>query len=138
MSDIIFAAMPMFLIWTLSRSAVEKSLVSVLMASALFASACGCAKIYYLATFDIKSPDTWRDMVPQYLWCRMEEIVIVIAACAPLLKLPIEHFLRRLGLPMFQKKPNSLNVIQSNVDGSDGDMSQEVHGNVESKRSDSE
>ena len=138
MSDLIFAIMPMFIIWTLRRSAVERTLVSILMASALFASACGCVKIYYLATFDIRSPDTWRDMVPQYMWCRMEEIVIVIAACAPLLKVPVENLLRQLGFPTFQNKPNQLNALRSDLHESDGDLQQDIHGDLESKRSDSE
>ena len=76
----------MFMIWTLHRPVVEKTLVSVLMASALFASAACGVRIYYLAIFHIKPPDTWRDVIPQYMWCRIEEVVIIIAGCAPFLK----------------------------------------------------
>ena len=120
----------MIIIWRLSRSAVEKSLISFLMASGLFASAVGIIKIYYLATFDVKSPDTWRDMIPQFLWCRVEEIILIIAACAPLLKPTIERLLYRLGLPAFQNTPRQLNCIQSRPDDSESKQSDPEQGGI--------
>jgi hypothetical protein len=110
-SDVVFAVMPMFIVWRLGRPFVEKALISFLMALGLFAAAAGIFKIYYTTTFDITSPDTYREMIPMFMWNRIEEIVVVIAACAPLLKSPIELCLHRLGLPTFQYRPRSLAII---------------------------
>ena len=136
LSDLVFAALPMFTIWTLHRPVVEKTLISVLMASALFASAACGVRIYYLATFDIKSPDAWRDMVPQYTWCRVEEIVIIIAACAPFLKSPLERLLQRMGFATFQNTPDRLDAVQSDH-SSDMNWRRRTYSDAESKQSDS-
>jgi len=133
LSDLLFAIMPMFIIWRLSRSVVERSLVSFLLASGLFASAIDGIKIYLLAIYDVKSPDALRDSVPEYLWCRMEEIVVIIAACAPLLKTPIERLLHRLGVPTFRHIQRDLNVIQSEPVGSGQEVWASSHSDEESK-----
>jgi hypothetical protein len=103
----------MFLIWRLTRSAVERCLVSFLMALSLFATGAGVLKIIYSKTFDRTSPDVFRAMMPVFLWCRMEEVLLVVASSAPLLKSPIIYALHRLGLPKFQQKTMVLNSFHS-------------------------
>jgi len=116
--DLVCAVIPIFLIWRLSRSLLERVLVCVLMASSLVASACGIPKIYYMVTFDFSSPDAYYNMIPEFFWGRMEEAVIIIAACAPLLKCPIERLLRRLGLRPAQNAQahmRQLNLVSPGV-----------------------
>lgn len=112
-SDLVLTILPMFLIWKLSRSAIERSLVSVLMGLSLFATVATVLKVVYMKTFDIESFDTFRASMPLFMWCRMEECVIVIAASAPLLKAYIESVLNRLGFPTFQNSVRKLNSWDS-------------------------
>jgi hypothetical protein len=120
-SDFICATVPIFLIWNLSRSVVEKTLISILMATCLLATGCGVAKLYYMITFDFTSKDGFYLMISEFFWCRMEESIIIIAACAPLLKCPIERGMRRLGLPTFQIPARELNVVSSVAHDSEKD-----------------
>ncbi len=113
MADIVCATLPILVIRRLSRSSVEKALVSFLMGSGLFASGAVGARIYYQTICDYAEPDSLRQEVPEYMWCRIEEIVIILAACAPLLKTPVEQFLHRLGFPKFRNYPRELNVVVS-------------------------
>ena len=92
-SDAIFAILPMFIIWTLRRPFVEIFLISFLLAMGLFAVGAAAVKIHFLKAYDVTSPDTLRQMMPLFLWSRIEEIVLIIAACAPLLKSPIKRVL---------------------------------------------
>jgi hypothetical protein len=103
----------MFLVWRMSRSVVEKTLVIVLMASCLLATACGGPKIYYIVVYDFRSNDFFWQLAPELLWCRLEETIIIIAACAPLLKGPVERLLGRFGLPTFGPTVRDLNMISS-------------------------
>lgn len=118
----------MVLIWRLSRSPVEKALISVLMGLGLLAAVAGIFKVLVLRSFNPMSENVAGDMMPAYMWyvslspqlfhtlrpyrqekidtrpirIRIEEILLIIAACAPFLKSPIESLLyRRLGLPSF-------------------------------------
>ena len=113
LSDFICSALPMFLVWRMSRSVVEKTLVIVLMASCLLATACGGPKIYYMVIYDFRSNDFFWQLAPELLWCRIEEIIIIIAACAPLLKGPVERLLGRFGLPTFGPTVRDINRISS-------------------------
>jgi len=97
-SDAIFAILPMFIIWTLRRPFVEIFLISFLLAMGLFAVGAAAVKIHFLKAYDVTSPDTLRQMMPLFLWSRIEEIVLIIAACAPLLKSPIKRVLKRIWL----------------------------------------
>ena len=111
-SDFICALVPVVLIHRLSRSRVERTLISVLMASSLMASGCGIAKLYYMITYDFNNPDGLYAAVPEYFWCRVEEAIIIIAACVPLLKSPVERLLHRLGVSPFRMLPPYLNRIE--------------------------
>ena len=114
-SDLVCATIPVFLVWRLSRSVVERTLVSVLLASGLFATGIGIAKLYYMFVFDFSSKDAFYLMVPEFFWSRLEETIIIIAACAPLLKCPVERALRHLGvrLPENRGRIGELNIIKS-------------------------
>ncbi|GAB1314684.1 hypothetical protein MFIFM68171_04894 [Madurella fahalii] len=117
LSDLVCTALPIFVVWHLSRSVVEKTLVIILIASCLIATACSIPKIYYLATYDFNSDDRMWHLVPEFFWCRIEEGMIIIAACVPLLKGPIERCLRRFGLPQFDSRPRTLTSIDTRVLG---------------------
>lgn len=128
LSDAVCSIIPLFVVWRLSRSTLEKSLVMVLMGSCLVATACGIPKVYYLATYDFAGKDQLWALVPEFFWCSMEEGIIIIAACAPLLKGPIERVLRRLGLPTFGVPMRDLNRISSVALGSKAERSWEEGG----------
>jgi len=92
----------MLLIWRLSRSLVERLLVCILLGLGLFGVVANVVKIVTLQTFQIGSANVVADMMPVYLWSRIEEILIIIAACAPLLKAPVERLLGRwFGLQFY-------------------------------------
>ncbi|RSL45276.1 hypothetical protein CEP53_010846 [Fusarium sp. AF-6] len=112
-SDLILTVLPMFLVRNLSRSVVELCLVSVLMGLTLFATIATVLKVVYMKTFDIDSPDAFRATMSLFLWCRMEECLILAAASAPLLKAPVERVLDRLGFPTFQNSVRPLNSWDS-------------------------
>jgi len=125
-SDLVCAVIPILVISKLSRSLVERCLVCFLMAMSLFATAAGVLKIIYSYRFDHDSSDALRDMMPLFLWCRMEEVLLIIACEAPFLKSSIERVLRRMGLPVFQQKTKNLNSIHTFPDprGSQGETVQ--------------
>jgi hypothetical protein len=103
----------MFLIWRLSRSVVERCLISFLMAMGLFATGAGVMKIIYAYTYDRTLDDALREMMPEFLWCRVEEVVLIVASSAPLLKSPVGHALKKMGFPSFQEKTRDLSSFHS-------------------------
>jgi hypothetical protein len=109
LGDLTFAIMPMFLIWRLSRSVIERCLISFLMAMGLFALGAGVMMIIYTYTYDRTSPDALREMMPVFLWCRNEEVVLIVSCSAPLLKAPVGSVLGRMGFPSFQEQTRDLN-----------------------------
>lgn len=113
-SDLVCVVLPICLIRSLTRSPVEKALVALLLASSLLATACGIPKIYYTVTFDFSSPDVLYLMVNRFLWGRLEEGIIIIAACAPMLKVPAERAMARLGFATFARPvPNDFVMVSS-------------------------
>lgn len=105
-SDFVCALIPICLIRKLARSPVEKVLVSILLALCLLATVCGIPKLYYTITYDFKDKDGFYRMTRQFIWSRMEEALIVIAACAPLIKVPIERaLLRWFGIELPSQPP---------------------------------
>lgn len=113
-SDLLFALLPMFLIWRLSRSKLEKLLVSILMCLGLLAAAANAFKIITTQTYNPFSTNIYAEIMPVYKWNRIEETLVVIGANMPLLKQPIETFLHRvIGLPRFHPNVRSLNTIQT-------------------------
>ncbi|PKS05436.1 hypothetical protein jhhlp_008812 [Lomentospora prolificans] len=112
-SDFICATIPFFLLRHLSRSSVEKALIYILMASSVIATGMGIPKLYHVLTYEFGADDRLWNLLPEFFWCRMEEAVIIIAACAPLLKSPVERLLRRMGLPVFKIPTRALKSIRS-------------------------
>ena len=120
-SDLVFAIIPIFLIKNLNRSLVEKILVGILLTACLLASGVGIAKLYYMVVFDFSSKDGFYLMVDEFFWSRMEESVIIIAACAPLLKCPIERLLKRMGVSGFEVPTPELNEVSLGTVAKDTD-----------------
>ncbi|SPN96991.1 uncharacterized protein DNG_00511 [Cephalotrichum gorgonifer] len=113
-SDLTCAIIPLHLIRSLPRSPLEKGLISVLMASSLLASSFGIPKLYHVLTYHFGHPDGLWLLLPEFFWCRMEEAAIIMAACAPLLKVPAERALRKLGFEWAAAPPvRELNAVSS-------------------------
>ncbi|KAN0096715.1 hypothetical protein V8E51_015520 [Hyaloscypha variabilis] len=110
-SDLTFAIMPMFFVWKLNRPLLERILITVLMALGLFATGAAVLKLYYLRAYNLTVNDSLRTMVVLFIWCRIEEFVLITSACAPFLKSPIEQILSRFGVPMFKNKTRELNSL---------------------------
>jgi len=107
--DLVFAIMPMFFIWGMNRPLLERILISVLMALGLGAAATEVVKIYLATIFNMNTPDTNREMLRTFLWCRLEECLLIASACAPYLKSLIERILRRFGVAGFVHANMELN-----------------------------
>ncbi|KAK5651370.1 hypothetical protein OQA88_12527 [Cercophora sp. LCS_1] len=113
-SDLLCAVLPSLLIWRLSRPVAEKLLLSVLMGLCLVATLAGMFKVLALKSYDPTSENVVRDMMSAYMWIRIEELVLIIAACAPLLKRPIESLLQHgLPVPWFRSREKTLESIET-------------------------
>ncbi|KAH8707192.1 hypothetical protein GQ44DRAFT_715913 [Phaeosphaeriaceae sp. PMI808] len=112
-SDLAFAIMPMLLIWKLSRSVLERCLVSILLALGLCASGMGIAVLVRLNAKTMRT-DPLRDSVTLFMYCRVEEICLLIASSMPFLKAPVECLLRQVGAPGFHNIPRELASYNSN------------------------
>ena len=113
-SDVIAAILPMLLIWRLSRPLIEKLLLSLLLGLVFVGVGAGIARILTLKSFNLESENLVGDMMPLYMWTRIEEIVIIIAACAPLLKVPIERVLHQwFGFPWFNPTTRDLRTVHT-------------------------
>jgi hypothetical protein len=106
-----FVIMPTFVIWRLSRSFLERLLISILMGCGLMALGVSILKIYYLRTFNLGSTDNLRTM-DEFLWVRVQEMVLVIAVNAPFIKTPIERLLGLEGAPQFQYVARDLDWLR--------------------------
>ncbi|KAF1969993.1 hypothetical protein BU23DRAFT_571055 [Bimuria novae-zelandiae CBS 107.79] len=113
MGDLAVAIMPVFVIRKLNRSCVEKCLISFLMMMGLVAVATEVVKLIYANTFRYSSPDVMRTIVSLFFWSRLEESSLLLSACAPLLKAPIEGALHQLGLPAFHNIDRELDTFDS-------------------------
>ncbi|KAH7310348.1 hypothetical protein BKA65DRAFT_518896 [Rhexocercosporidium sp. MPI-PUGE-AT-0058] len=112
-NDLAFAIVPTFLIWKLSRSRWELCLVSTLMSFGLCATGMGIGYIIQSRAIRM-SAEPMRSSVVLFMYCRLEEIFLLIAASAPFLKAPIERVLRRFGAPAFHNMPRELATYHSN------------------------
>ena len=109
-SDGLVVFLPMLLVWKLTRTLLEKMLLSILIGTGMLAMAAGVFKALTMQSFNLESDNIAGDMMPCYLWIRIEEICLIIGACAPLLKPPIESLLaRRFGLPRFEPQAREFN-----------------------------
>ena len=105
--------MPMFFVWKLNRPLLERILITVLMALGLCATSAAVLKLYYLRAYNLTVNDSLRVMVVLFIWCRIEESVLIASACAPFLKSPAEQILSRFGVPTFKNKMRELNSLHS-------------------------
>ncbi|KAH9207946.1 hypothetical protein DL95DRAFT_312816 [Leptodontidium sp. 2 PMI_412] len=112
LDNILFSFMPIILISMLSRPLLERILVSILMASGFFATA-GVIVRLCLSKSANQNPNLLRSILRIAFWCRIEESVLTIGACVPLLKSPIQKILGRLGVPSFKNMTRDLNEIDS-------------------------
>jgi Fungal rhodopsin domain len=94
--DLCLALMPIILIRTLSRPPREKILIGCLMATGLLATAFAC---YKTTTFQTKTEkDQLISSVSATFYAKLEQVLGIIAACMPSLKIPAEELLRRIGI----------------------------------------
>ncbi|KAH8730351.1 hypothetical protein GQ44DRAFT_673047 [Phaeosphaeriaceae sp. PMI808] len=112
-SDLAFAIMPMLLIWKLSRSVLERCLVSILLALGLCATGMGIAILVRLNAKTMLT-DPLQDSVTLSMYCRVEETCLLIACSLIFLKAPVEYLLRQVGAPGFHNIPGELASYNSN------------------------
>ncbi|KAK0610832.1 hypothetical protein B0T14DRAFT_570765 [Immersiella caudata] len=102
LGDVIYAVLPIVIIWRMTRSVVEKVLVSILLGLGLVAAVGGVMKLVILKNWDPTSVNANREIMDASMWIRIEETLLIIGACAPTLKAPVEKLIeRRFGLPQF-------------------------------------
>jgi hypothetical protein len=123
--DLAFAIMPMFFVWRINRPLLERILISVLMALGLGATATNAVKVYLGTILDFTIADTFRESLRIFLWCRLEEYLLIASACAPFLKSLIERVLRRFGVAEFAQATMELNSYHFTTDLSEQQQSAE-------------
>ncbi|KAH7111819.1 hypothetical protein B0J11DRAFT_191023 [Dendryphion nanum] len=112
LSDLVFAAMPLYFIWSLHRPVMERILISILMTFGTLAAMAEAWIIYHTHVWNPRK-DSIRGWMPLYWWYRVEEIGLIAAACAPFLKPLVERILGRFGTSRFRFVTMRLNTIQS-------------------------
>lgn len=112
--------MPAIAITKLSRTAVERGLICILMALCLAATAASAVKIHLMKLYDYTSPDVLRYMYQFSFWCRLEELLLVIASSAPFAKPVVERILSRFNLPTFGSLVRRLNTYHSKISNESG------------------
>ncbi|KAL5400451.1 hypothetical protein PMIN06_004854 [Paraphaeosphaeria minitans] len=96
LNDAILALLPIHLIRTLHRSPREKVLICILMGTGLLAAAIAAYRMGLSnATF---AGDLLSSTVMMSMWCMLEVLLGIIAACLAPLKAPVERALNRAGL----------------------------------------
>ncbi|KAH8706880.1 hypothetical protein GQ44DRAFT_777700 [Phaeosphaeriaceae sp. PMI808] len=111
-SDLVFAIMPLYFIWSLHRPVMEKILISILMTLGTFAAMVEAYVVYRVAIWNTDK-DPLKAWVPVLWWYRVEEIVLITAACTPFLKPLVERILGRFSAPQFRFRTMELNTFQS-------------------------
>lgn len=112
LSDLVFAAMPLYFIWSLHRPVMERILISILMTLGTFAAVAEAWIIYYTHVWNPRIHSI-RDWMPLFWWYRVEELSLITAACTPFLKPLIERILGRFGTSRFRFKTMQLNTFRS-------------------------
>lgn len=108
-----FAIMPMLYIWKLNKSRIERVIVTILMALGLFATVTVIIRsVYHHRIHSAKDP--MRYSIFLIIICRVEDFILISAACAPFLKGPLERCIqRRFSVRIFSNVPLQLNSIHS-------------------------
>ncbi|KAF2681430.1 hypothetical protein K458DRAFT_391817 [Lentithecium fluviatile CBS 122367] len=128
LSDLVFAILPVHLFWPLHRPATERVLIIVLMGFGTVAAVAGGMKIYHISAWNPRYA-ILRDWVPLLWWYRVEEIGLIIAACAPFLKPLLERVLHRFGASQCRFLTIGLNSVRSDRE----DISMEDEATIHSK-----
>lgn len=113
MGDLWCSIIPLFLIWDLNRSILERCLLSVLIALGICAAGAMTTTLVLLKSLR-HSHAAFRKYFAIYTWCLVEETTLIVASSAPLLKAPIERVLYRWGFPKFHNIPRELGSYQPN------------------------
>ncbi|KAF2439100.1 hypothetical protein P171DRAFT_370495 [Karstenula rhodostoma CBS 690.94] len=96
LNDAVLALLPIHLIRTLHRSTREKVLICCLMATGLLAAVIAAYRMGLSdSTF---AGDLLSSTVMMSMWCMLEVLLGIIAACLAPLKAPVERVLHRVGL----------------------------------------
>jgi hypothetical protein len=111
LSDLVFATIPIYFIWSLHRPVMERILISILMAFGMLAAMAEACIIYHTHVWSPRKSST-RDWMPLYWWYRVEEIGLIVAACTPFLKPLVERILSRFGASRFSFVTMQLNTIR--------------------------
>lgn len=109
--------MPVQIIRTLNRPLQEKILIGSLMAMGLLATAVAAYKM--TLSVRVFEGDMLQTTVTLSIWCKLEELIGIIAACLPSLKRPSEELLRRFGL-LRDRMMQSEMIPSFIVSGTDG------------------
>ena len=112
LSDIVFAAMPIYFVWSLHRPVLERILISILMALGLLAATAEACIIYHAYLWNPQK-SAIRDWMPLFWWYRVEEIGLILAACTPFLKPLVQRVLGRFGTSPFCFVTIELDSVQS-------------------------
>ncbi|KAH8727381.1 hypothetical protein GQ44DRAFT_677841 [Phaeosphaeriaceae sp. PMI808] len=112
-SDVAFAVMPMLFIWKLNKPRIERVIITILMALGLCAMVPVIIRSVNMARRD-SAKDAMRERIFMTTMCRVEDFILIAAACAPFLKSPLERCMqRRFGVGNFYNVPLQLNSIHS-------------------------
>jgi hypothetical protein len=111
-SDLVFAIMPVHLVSSLHRPVTERVLIIVLMGFGTIAALAGVMKIYHISAWNPRHA-VLRDWIPLLWWYRVEEVGLIVAACAPFLKPLIERVIHRFGTSQFHFPTIGLITIRS-------------------------
>jgi hypothetical protein len=103
--------MPVHLFWSLHRPVLERMLGIVLMGFGTIAAVAGAMKIYHISAWNPRQAQ-FRDWIPLLWWYRVEEIGLIVAACAPFLKPLMERALQGLGASPFRFRTIRLNTVR--------------------------
>jgi hypothetical protein len=109
--------MPVQIIRALNRPLQEKILISSLMATGLLATGVAAYKMTLSVT--VFQGDLLQTTVTLSIWCKLEELIGIIAACLPSLKRPAEELLRKIGV-LSDRYMHSEMIPSFIVSGTDG------------------
>lgn len=80
------------------------------MGFGIIAAVAGIMKIQHISAWNPREAQ-FRDWIPLLWWYRVEEIGLIIAACAPYLKPLMERALQGIGASPFQFRTIRLNTV---------------------------
>ncbi|KAF1996436.1 hypothetical protein P154DRAFT_472627 [Amniculicola lignicola CBS 123094] len=127
-SDCIYTALPVVVVWGLNISRRQKVGITFLVALGLVATACSIARLVLYETFDDWTDSTWG-LSDLQIWTALEQNLGIVAASLPTLRI----FFKEIGATI-----SSLSFSFSGGKGSGASLSEELTGKDSgSDRSDS-